>query len=59
MRCMNILPRYCTEYLGDFGIPADEKQMDFSGWLSLSHLLCQPADRGLNTARSMRDTHGV
>ena len=31
-RCMNIPARYCTGYLGDIGVPADESPMDFSAW---------------------------
>jgi len=31
-RCMNIPARYCTGYLGDFGIPANDAPMDFSAW---------------------------
>ena len=31
-RCMNIPARYCTGYLGDFGIPPDGAPMDFSAW---------------------------
>jgi transglutaminase-like putative cysteine protease len=31
-RCMNIPARYCTGYLGDFGMPPPYTPMDFSGW---------------------------
>jgi transglutaminase-like putative cysteine protease len=31
-RCMNIPARYCTGYLGDFGVPAPHGPMDFAGW---------------------------
>ncbi len=31
-RCMNIPARYCTGYLGDFGVPFDPNPMDFSAW---------------------------
>jgi transglutaminase-like putative cysteine protease len=31
-RCMNIPARYCTGYLGDFGVPKDTSPMDFSAW---------------------------
>jgi transglutaminase-like putative cysteine protease len=31
-RCMNIPARYCTGYLGDFGVPAVDAPMDFAGW---------------------------
>jgi len=32
-RCMNIPARYCTGYLGDFGInPPPDEPMDFSAW---------------------------
>jgi len=31
-RCLNIPARYCTGYLGDIGIPADDAPMDFAGW---------------------------
>jgi transglutaminase-like putative cysteine protease len=31
-RAMNIPARYCTGYLGDFGIPPPYTPMDFSGW---------------------------
>ncbi len=31
-RCMNIPARYCTGYLGDFGVPVDPNPMDFSAW---------------------------
>ena len=29
---MNVPARYCTAYLGDFGVPVDPNPMDFSGW---------------------------
>ena len=28
----NIPARYCTGYLGDIGVPADQAPMDFSAW---------------------------
>lgn len=31
-RCMNVPTRYCTGYLGDIGVPADQASMDFSAW---------------------------
>ena len=31
-RCLNIPARYCTGYLGDFGVPASDAPMDFSAW---------------------------
>jgi transglutaminase-like putative cysteine protease len=31
-RCMNIPARYCTGYLGDFGVPPEPEPMDFSAW---------------------------
>jgi transglutaminase-like putative cysteine protease len=31
-RCMNVPARYCTGYLGDFGVPLDPAPMDFSAW---------------------------
>src|ERR1700722_18534056 len=31
-RCMNIPARYCTDYLGDIGVPVDPNPMDFSAW---------------------------
>ena len=31
-RCMNIPARYCTGYLGDFGVPYSDAAMDFSAW---------------------------
>jgi transglutaminase-like putative cysteine protease len=31
-RCLNIPARYCTGYLGDIGVPADDNPMDFSAW---------------------------
>ena len=31
-RCMNIPARYCTGYLGDFGVPISDAPMDFSAW---------------------------
>ena len=33
-RCMNIPARYCTGYLGDFGVPVDGA-MDFSAWFDV------------------------
>ncbi len=34
-RCMNIPARYCTGYLGDFGVPVDPGPMDFSAWFEV------------------------
>jgi transglutaminase-like putative cysteine protease len=34
-RCMNVPARYCTGYLGDFGVPADPSPMDFSAWFEV------------------------
>ena len=34
-RCMNIPARYCTGYLGDFGVPVDPAPMDFSAWFEV------------------------
>ncbi|MDI4663064.1 transglutaminase family protein [Xanthobacter autotrophicus] len=34
-RCMNIPARYCTGYLGDFGVPIDPSPMDFSAWFEV------------------------
>jgi transglutaminase-like putative cysteine protease len=31
-RCMNIPARYCTGYLGDFGVPPPYGPMDFAAW---------------------------
>jgi transglutaminase-like putative cysteine protease len=31
-RCMNIPARYCTGYLGDFGVPPPHGPMDFAAW---------------------------
>jgi transglutaminase-like putative cysteine protease len=31
-RCLNIPARYCTGYLGDFGVPPNNAPMDFAGW---------------------------
>jgi transglutaminase-like putative cysteine protease len=31
-RSLNIPARYCTGYLGDIGVPADDSPMDFSAW---------------------------
>ncbi len=31
-RAMNIPARYCTGYLGDFGVPPPYSPMDFAGW---------------------------
>lgn len=31
-RCMNIPARYCTGYIGEFGIEPDGAPMDFSAW---------------------------
>jgi transglutaminase-like putative cysteine protease len=34
-RCMNIPARYCTGYLGDIGVPANDAPMDFAGWFEV------------------------
>jgi transglutaminase-like putative cysteine protease len=34
-RCMNVPARYCTGYLGDFGVPPDDSPMDFSAWFEV------------------------
>ena len=34
-RCMNIPARYCTGYLGDFGVPIVDAPMDFSAWFEV------------------------
>jgi transglutaminase-like putative cysteine protease len=34
-RCMNIPARYCTGYLGEFGVPPDSSPMDFSAWFDV------------------------
>ena len=34
-RCMNVPARYCTGYLGDIGVPADDSPMDFSAWFEV------------------------
>ena len=34
-RCMNIPARYCTGYLGDFGVPPVDAPMDFSAWFEV------------------------
>ena len=34
-RCMNIPARYCTGYLGDFGVPVADSPMDFSAWFDV------------------------
>jgi transglutaminase-like putative cysteine protease len=34
-RCLNIPARYCTGYLGDFGVPFDPGPMDFSAWFEV------------------------
>jgi transglutaminase-like putative cysteine protease len=34
-RCMNIPARYCSGYLGDFGVPFDPAPMDFSAWFEV------------------------
>jgi transglutaminase-like putative cysteine protease len=34
-RCMNIPARYCTGYLGDFGVPLSDAPMDFSAWFDV------------------------
>ena len=34
-RCMNIPARYCTGYLGDFGVPIADSPMDFSAWFEV------------------------
>lgn len=34
-RCLNIPARYCTGYLGDIRVPADDAPMDFSAWFDV------------------------
>lgn len=34
-RCLNIPARYCTGYLGDFGVPPARAPMDFSAWFEV------------------------
>jgi hypothetical protein len=34
-RCMNLLARYCTGYLGDIGVPPEDTPMDFSAWFEV------------------------
>ena len=34
-RCLNIPARYCTGYLGDIGMPANNAPMDFAGWMEV------------------------
>jgi len=34
-RCKNIPARYCTGYLGDFGVPPSDSPMDFSAWFDV------------------------
>jgi transglutaminase-like putative cysteine protease len=34
-RCLNVPARYCTGYLGDFGVPLDPAPMDFSAWFEV------------------------
>ncbi len=34
-RSMNVPARYCTGYLGDFGVPIDPNPMDFSAWFEV------------------------
>jgi transglutaminase-like putative cysteine protease len=34
-RCLNIPARYCTGYLGDIGVPANNAPMDFAGWMEV------------------------
>ena len=34
-RCMNVPARYCTGYLGDIGVPAEDTPMDFSAWFEV------------------------
>ncbi|KTQ96737.1 transglutaminase [Aureimonas ureilytica] len=34
-RCLNIPARYCTGYLGDFGVPLSPAPMDFSAWFQV------------------------
>jgi transglutaminase-like putative cysteine protease len=34
-RCLNIPARYCTGYLGDIGVPANDAPMDFAGWMEV------------------------
>jgi len=31
-RCRNVPARYCTAYLGEFGLPATDTSMHFSAW---------------------------
>ncbi len=34
-RCLNIPARYCTGYLGDIGVPANDAPMDFAAWMEV------------------------
>jgi transglutaminase-like putative cysteine protease len=34
-RCLNVPARYCTGYLGDIGVPANDSPMDFSAWFEV------------------------
>ena len=34
-RCLNLPARYCTGYLGDFGVPPVDSPMDFSAWFEV------------------------
>lgn len=34
-RCMNIPARYCTGYLGEFGVPPPHGPMDFAAWFEV------------------------
>lgn len=34
-RCLNVPARYCTGYLGDFGVPRDPAPMDVSAWFEV------------------------
>ena len=34
-RCLNVPARYCTGYLGDFGVPPADSPMDFSAWFEV------------------------
>jgi transglutaminase-like putative cysteine protease len=34
-RCLNIPARYCTGYLGDFGMPPPYSVMDFAAWIEV------------------------
>ena len=34
-RCMNIPARYCTGYLGDIGVPPDDRRWIFRAWFEV------------------------